>query len=79
MFEVRFYNDFNGQYVTTAAHLDTIQEASDARCVSGDLVFNSKTNCIVTTYDWLWGWEKDNPKSYAKQKIDDAINKEKTK
>lgn len=43
----------------------TLEEASKARSLCGDLIFDSETNQIVENDCWLWDWEKENQKSYA--------------
>lgn len=47
----------------------TIEQARDARIVSGDLVVNPKNRKIITDRAWLWPWELEDVNSYAHKAI----------
>ena len=43
----------------------TLEQARDARQVSGDLVVGAGTTEVVRSTRWMWDWEKADPISYA--------------
>lgn len=60
------------QYTKFHSALPSLDLARDLRVVSGDLVVFAGTTEVVPSQDWLWPWERDNPKSYAFNKIKKA-------
>ncbi len=72
MYEVQYrrYHNRTGDFSSIASGLKTLEEAKQARAVSGDLVVESATDRIVTDKSWLWDWEREDPTSYAHQAID---------
>lgn len=51
----------------------TLEEARKARCVSGDLVFDTRTRSVVESDEWLWDWEKAKDDCYARRCIRNRV------
>jgi len=66
MFEIRYYCDYDDRYVVIAT-CETIDEASNLRQVSGDIVVNAATDIVVADSRWLWEWEHQS--SYARRQL----------
>lgn len=47
----------------------TLAEAKEKRQISGDLVYTAE-GVIVNNPEWLFDWEKEDPKSYAKNQME---------
>jgi len=56
-------------FVVLSHNLPTLEAACAARKVSGDLVVYSGSDRVVPSMDWLWDWERANPKTYAHKAI----------
>ncbi len=69
MYDVIFQNDYHGQYVVVAQSLKSLEEASNSRQVSGDIVVHHNTTNVVRDEAWLWDWEKNDDGCYAKRRI----------
>ncbi len=63
--------------VTIKSRIETLERAKEERKVSGDLVVFEGTLNIVPDENWLFDWEKNNPKSYAYNQIQRELEKKK--
>lgn len=48
---------------------ETLEDAKNARKVSGDLVVFKGTTNIVPDEGWLWDWEREDPQTYANKAV----------
>lgn len=55
---------------TVLARSRDLNEIARIRGVSGDLVFNESTKEIVQDDTWLFSWERESPKCYARRHMD---------
>jgi len=68
IYEIRYYQDWSSRYILLAT-CASLEEARELRKVSGDLVVNSTTDMVVADPQWLWDWEKHDPRAYARQNL----------
>ena len=68
MYEIRYYQDWSSRYVLLAT-CSSLDEARELRKLSGDLVVDSTTDTVVADPQWLWDWEKHDPRAYAHQNL----------
>jgi len=61
------------KYGTIFASYVSLTQAVRSRVVAGDLVFNND-NTINQSEDWLWDWEKKDPKCYARKAQNNNLN-----
>lgn len=68
MFYRIFKHDVQNHFVLLGQY-NTLQEAADARELTGDLIFGSDGQ-IVADPSWLFPFERDDPNCYAKRQIE---------
>lgn len=76
MYEIQYrtyfwdpYPNWLRTHLRLPSGLRTLEEAKEARVVSGDLVIDSDSGKIVTDPAWLWDWEVRDADSYAQRAI----------
>lgn len=65
---VRFAGDEKTMTVLNA-RIKNLRDCRHIRKFSGDVVVKHGTKDIVKDPTWLWDWELNNPKCYARKKI----------
>jgi len=60
MYDIQIRRHFNSveDRIVLKTGLRNLDEAREARVLSGDLVVHAGTNNIVKSDEWLWDWEK---------------------
>lgn len=72
MYEIHHRRSISSEddFVLIAKGVRTLAEAQLLRAVSGDLVVDRDTRKIVLSDEWLFGWEKADPRCYAQRAIE---------
>lgn len=69
MYEIQFRKHALLPSRALTSGLGSLEQAKNARGVSGDLVVCSETQTVVVSDEWLWDFEKKETKCYAKHVI----------
>ena len=72
MYEVHFRRHMCNKHdkIVIKKDCSNLQEAKEARRVSGDLVVYADSHKVVENFAWLWDFELRDPKSWARLAIE---------
>lgn len=75
MYAIHFRRNYDSRSDFSLLHKDipTVALAKELRWSSGDLVVDQDTGEVVKSTEWLWDWEKQDPKCYAQRAINDSL------
>jgi len=74
MYRRIWMNDSTKQFTVLSTHT-TLEAANLAREMSGDLIIDEQ-NVIVPSEEWLFEWEKIEPRCYARRMWGKQVGKE---